>query len=99
MNELETDKTPALAPNPFLRSLRLGGFALLALGVIIAISGKTNAEDELIGQRIRLAMSGTYSDSAPVDAAFGWMWFGVVLAVAGAVLLTIWVSIRAASSS
>ena len=100
MSEFETDQSPSdPAPNRYQRFLSLGGLSLLVLGALIAFIGKAVAEDELAGQRLLFALGGVYSDPAPVDAAFGWMWFGVVLAVAGAILLTVWVSIRAAKEA
>lgn len=87
--------TDLLSENPFLRLLQVGGASLVLLGGVIAISAKLNADDLARSRELYYILGGGFRSAAPIDAAFGVMWFGVVLAVAGAVLLTIWVSIRA----
>ena len=95
MNELETDQSPS-GPNHYQQFLSLGGMVLLVIGAIIAFAGKAAADSQYEVQLFVATMTGGYFDSEPVDAAFGWMWFGIVLAVVGAILLLVWVSIRAA---
>jgi hypothetical protein len=86
--------------NTYQRILLWGGGGLLAIGLVIGAAGKSAFDSAVRGAEIYAVLAGSFFvDYSRAEAPAAWMWFGVTVAVVGAVLIIVWVSIRAARTS
>ena len=86
--------------NTYERILCLGGAGGILVGAITGFWASGAGREEKNANEILVMLGGfEYYDSAAGESFLGWMWFGIVLAVLGAVLLVTFVAIRAANSN
>jgi hypothetical protein len=89
--------TDAATPprNPYQTFLLIGGSIAVLLGGIIAIAAHNNAQDVDFTAQLVGSMVGGIYDSHAADGSYALMWFGIVVAILGAVMLIVLLGIRA----
>lgn len=78
--------------NPYLQFLSIGGLAATTIGIIIASVASQNADHTRSADEIAVSLAGGQFADSDLHAG---MWFGIVLAILGAVMMIIWVAIKA----
>lgn len=85
--------------NLYERILCLGGAGAILMGAITGLSASGAGREEKDANELLVALGGMeYYDGAAGEGFLGWMWFGIILAILGAVALVAFVAIRAAAS-
>lgn len=81
--------------NPYRRFLLIGGIVAVVSGALIAVIANRQAEAADFTAQLTGSLVGGYYDDTAADGAYGFMWFGIGLAVLGVALLVAYVTIKA----
>lgn len=74
--------------NTAMRALITLGVIAMVIGAVVGFSANAAAKNAEHVNLYVVAMAGPSMAGDPaIDAAYGWMWFGIILAILGALML------------
>lgn len=86
---MTTESVETVKPNPYQPALLYGGIAAVVVGVIVAFFGNSAGQsaDRVAQLAATFGNDPNYMAATGDGIGYAWMWFGIALAVLGALAL------------